>query len=101
MEMDEQDAAQKLHVDMQQDVITCPMPAGSVLLMNAHSMLLPLFLHSTECKLDMSVPCVPPWSCSFNLVHPSTVSRHGVDKTCTCNQQQSHSVTSHCCPMSQ
>ncbi len=64
MEMDEQDAAQKLHVDMQQDVITCPMPAGSVLLVNAHSMLLPLFLHSTECKLDMSVPCVPPWSCS-------------------------------------
>ncbi|KAL0047829.1 hypothetical protein WJX82_001016 [Trebouxia sp. C0006] len=36
VEMDEQDAAQRLHVDMQQDVITCPMPAGSVLLMNAH-----------------------------------------------------------------
>ncbi len=51
MEMDEQDAAQKLHVDMQQDVITCPMPAGSVLLMNAHSKLLTLFLHSTECAL--------------------------------------------------
>ncbi len=51
MEMDEQDAAQKLHVDMQQDVITCPMPAGSVLLMNAHSKLLILFLHPTECVL--------------------------------------------------
>ena len=49
--MDEKDAAQKLHVDMQQDVITCPMPAGSVLLMNAHSKLLTLFLHSTECAL--------------------------------------------------
>ena len=51
MEMDEKDAAQKLHMDMQQDVITCPMPAGSVLLMNAHSKLLTLFLHSTECAL--------------------------------------------------
>ncbi len=56
--MDEQDAAQKLHVDMQQDVITCPMPAGSVLLMNAHSKLLTLFLHSTECALLAPPP--PP-----------------------------------------
>ena len=42
MEMDEEDAAQKLHINMQEDVVTCPMPAGSVLLMNAHSMPLPL-----------------------------------------------------------
>lgn len=50
---------QKLHVDMQQDVITCPMSAGSVLLMNAHSMLLPLFLHPTECMLDMVCSVCP------------------------------------------
>ena len=37
VEMDEQDAHQKLGVDMQQDIVTCQMPAGSVLLMNAHS----------------------------------------------------------------
>lgn len=37
VEMDEEDASQKLYVDMQNDVVTCPMPAGSVLLMNAHS----------------------------------------------------------------
>lgn len=40
VEMDEQDAQQKLGVDMQKDVVTCEMPAGSVLLMNAHSRLL-------------------------------------------------------------
>lgn len=39
VEMDEQDAQQKLGVDMQKDVVTCQMPAGSVLLMNAHSKL--------------------------------------------------------------
>lgn len=39
VEMDEQDAQQKLGVDMQKDVVTCHMPAGSVLLMNSHSKL--------------------------------------------------------------
>lgn len=37
VEMDEQDAQQRLGVNMQQDTVTCQMPAGSVLLMNAHS----------------------------------------------------------------
>ena len=37
VEMDEADAAKRLHVDTHKDVVTCPMPAGSILLMNAHS----------------------------------------------------------------
>ena len=37
VEMDEEDAAKRLHVDTDKDVVTCPMPAGSILLMNAHS----------------------------------------------------------------
>ena len=39
VEMDEEEAAQKLCVDTCKDVVTCPMPAGSILLLNAHSKL--------------------------------------------------------------
>ena len=55
VEMDEEDARQKLGVDTQTDAVTCPMPAGSVLLMNAHSKLHPL-LHSVQ-NLNVSAAC--------------------------------------------